>query len=83
MRAVARDAIDRRPPQRIATAFHRAVAAMIVAVCRRLRDAGAGDVVGLTGGVFQNAALVSLACGALGRAGFDVLVHERVPANDG
>ncbi|MFM8803946.1 MAG: Sua5/YciO/YrdC/YwlC family protein, partial [Planctomycetia bacterium] len=83
VRAIARDAIDRRPPQRIATAFHRGFAAMIVAVCRRLRDAGAGDVVGLTGGVFQNAVLVSLACKALGRAGFEVLVHERVPANDG
>jgi hydrogenase maturation protein HypF len=83
VRAVARDAIDRILPQRIATAFHQAVAAMIVAVCRRLRDAGAGDVVGLTGGVFQNAVLVSLACTALGRAGFEVLVHEQVPANDG
>jgi hydrogenase maturation protein HypF len=39
--------------------------------------------VGLTGGVFQNAVLATFALDALQREGFEVLVHERVPANDG
>jgi hydrogenase maturation protein HypF len=83
VRAVARDSRDRRPPQRIATGFHHAVARMIADVCRRLRAGGAGNVVGLTGGVFQNAVLLTLAGDALVSEGFEVLVHERVPANDG
>jgi hydrogenase maturation protein HypF len=83
VRAVARDAIDRRPPEQIATGFHHAVARMIADVCVRLRAGGGGSVVGLTGGVFQNAALLARACDALRREGFEVLVHERVPPNDG
>jgi hydrogenase maturation protein HypF len=56
---------------------------MIAAVWARLRGRGAGQVVGLTGGVFQNALLTRLAVAALERAGCDVLLHERVPCNDG
>ncbi|NPB06791.1 MAG: carbamoyltransferase HypF [Aquificae bacterium] len=37
----------------------------------------------LTGGVMQNAPLVSLLREELERAGAEVFVHERVPANDG
>lgn len=67
----------------IAARFHRGVAEMIARVCGRLRSEGAGNVVGLTGGVFQNALLMQRAVDELHRAGFEVLCHERVPANDG
>jgi hydrogenase maturation protein HypF len=40
-------------------------------------------VVGLTGGVFQNALLTELTAAALGRAGFEVAIHRLVPPNDG
>jgi hydrogenase maturation protein HypF len=71
------------PAAVISGRFHRGVAEMIAAVCDRLRGRGAGQVVGLTGGVFQNALLTRLAVAALDRAGCDVLLHERVPCNDG
>ena len=63
--------------------FHRGVATMIADVCGRLRERGAGRVVGLTGGVFQNATLAGLAADALRTIGCDVLLHDRVPCNDG
>jgi hydrogenase maturation protein HypF len=39
--------------------------------------------VGLTGGVFQNRRLTELATQGLAAKGFRVLLHERIPCNDG
>ena len=83
VQAVAADATAGLPPGVIAARFHAAVASMIADVCTRLRAQGAGETVGLTGGVFQNALLVQMAIDELHRVGFEVLVHQRVPANDG
>jgi hydrogenase maturation protein HypF len=46
------------------------------------RRSGIG-VVGLSGGVFQNALLVRLARTMLAGSDFDVLTHRVVPPNDG
>lgn len=67
----------------IAAGFHDATARMIADTCRLLRDRGAARVVGLTGGVFQNAVLVERTLDGLHRAGFEVLTHRAVPPNDG
>jgi hydrogenase maturation protein HypF len=83
VREIAADAIAGVSAQAIAARFHRGVAKMIAEACTRLRAEGAGNVAGLTGGVFQNALLVRQAIEELHRAGFEVLCHERVPANDG
>ena len=83
VRGIAGDAINGLPPSSIAARFHEAVAMMIVDVCRLLRARGGGGTVGLTGGVFQNAVLLERAIHALHDAGFEVLFHQRVPANDG
>lgn len=64
---------------RIASRFHRTLAAMIGAVgewCGLRR-------VALAGGCFQNAVLVSLAAGELRRRGFEVHTARRIPPNDG
>jgi hydrogenase maturation protein HypF len=63
----------------LAAAFHRGLAAGIVAVARQ---AGAGTVA-LSGGCFQNVLLLDLAAGALRDAGFRVLLHRELPPNDG
>ena len=83
VRAIVDDVMAGLPPAVISARFHHAVADMIADVCGRLRSRGAGETVGLTGGVFQNAVLVRLALDALHHSGFDVLCHGRVPANDG
>jgi hydrogenase maturation protein HypF len=82
-RAIVDDAVAATPAALVAARFHRAVAAMMVDVCSRIRDATGIGTVGLTGGVFQNALLVRLAVVALRDAGFEVILHDRVPPNDG
>jgi hydrogenase maturation protein HypF len=66
-----------------ALAFHRALADAVAAVAEQTAAAREVTTVGLTGGVFQNALLTQLTTRALADRGFEVLVHRRVPPNDG
>ena len=67
----------------IAARFHNGVAALIEAGCLLLRDAHGLDTVALSGGVFQNVLLLEQAVSRLEGRGFRVLLHSRVPCNDG
>jgi hydrogenase maturation protein HypF len=67
----------------VAARFHDAVAEALVAVCVRLRDAGMGSTVALSGGVFQNVRLLRATLARLGARGFTTLVQRAVPSNDG
>lgn len=67
----------------IAARFHNSLSAAIVEGCRWLRETDGLDVVVLSGGCFQNRRLLTSSRTALGRAGFRVLGHHRVPCNDG
>jgi hydrogenase maturation protein HypF len=51
--------------------------------CERIRAHEKINRVVLSGGVFQNIFLLSLAFDGLSHSGFEVIVHHRVPANDG
>jgi hydrogenase maturation protein HypF len=55
----------------------------VVAGAVRLRETTGLTTVALSGGVFQNLLLLERAVGGLEAAGFAVLVHHRVPPNDG
>jgi hydrogenase maturation protein HypF len=67
----------------IAARFHNGVAAAISRVCAELRDRTGLGTVALSGGVFQNLLLTERVAGQLADRGFRVLVHHRVPCNDG
>jgi hydrogenase maturation protein HypF len=67
----------------IAARFHNAVGALVVAGAVRIRETTGLTVVALSGGVFQNLLLLERAVSGLEAAGFEVLVHHRVPPNDG
>jgi hydrogenase maturation protein HypF len=54
-----------------------------VDACARLRDRTGLAVVALSGGVFQNALLQGRVAHGLEAAGFGVLTHAALPANDG
>ncbi len=66
-----------------AGAVHAALAAAIVDVAERLRNETGVQLVGLTGGVFQNRRLSELACARLLACGFEVLLPQQIPCNDG
>jgi hydrogenase maturation protein HypF len=67
----------------IAARFHETVAAFTVEACRRIGDEGGQSEVVLTGGVMQNALLVSRLLELLPAAGLRPHIHKGVPANDG
>jgi hydrogenase maturation protein HypF len=83
VRAAADDLAAGLPVPVIAARFHNGVAAAIVTVCARLREQTGLGVAALSGGVFQNLLLTSQVVTGLTDAGFRVLVHGRVPCNDG
>ncbi len=67
----------------IAARFHHGVAAAVEDVCAALRRQTGLGTVALSGGVFQNLLLLDEVTARLERQGLEVLVHSRVPCNDG
>jgi hydrogenase maturation protein HypF len=63
--------------------FHSTLVEIVAAVCTRLRAETGLSVVVLSGGVFLNALLVCETLERLGRDGFRVYRHQRVPPSDG
>jgi hydrogenase maturation protein HypF len=71
------------PRQDIAAGFHEAVANWAVSISRLARERRNLNLVGLSGGVFQNMILLKRTVDLLRRSGFQVVVHRAVPPNDG
>jgi len=67
----------------VAARFHQGMARVVVDACELLRERTGVATVALSGGVFQNLLLSEAAVAALSGRGFRVLVHGRVPPNDG
>ena len=67
----------------MAARFHNGVAALIRDGCVLAREHTGLNTVALSGGVFQNKRLLAGAVPLLQAAGFTVLTHALVPANDG
>ncbi len=78
-----RSVLDGVPPRTVSAVFHHAVARLVRDVVRLLRQDEGVQTVGLTGGVFQNAVMTTQCRRLLGADGVEVLVHRRVPPNDG
>jgi hydrogenase maturation protein HypF len=83
VRAVADDLAAGTSTNVIAARFHNGVADLITQVCVLLRERHGLSDVALSGGVFQNLLLLHAAVGKLEQHGIRVLVHSRVPCNDG
>jgi len=83
VQAVIDDLAAGTAPEVIAARFHHGVAALIEAGCLLMRDRHGLDTVALSGGVFQNLLLLGRTVTRLEARGFRVLVHSRVPCNDG
>jgi hydrogenase maturation protein HypF len=83
VRAVVEDLARATAVPVLAARFHNALADVVLAACLRLRDLHGLSTVALSGGVFQNALLLCRCLDRLEGAGFTVLTHRLVPANDG
>ncbi|MCX7184698.1 MAG: carbamoyltransferase HypF [Nitrosospira sp.] len=71
------------PVAQRALQFHLSLAHAIVAQARRMQALTPFDLVGLSGGVFQNKLLAELAVAQLAAAGFTAHLPQSVPCNDG
>ena len=67
----------------ISRRFHGALVAVFTRVAEEARRREKINVVALSGGVFQNRLLLEGMNASLGRAGFKVLMHTKLPCNDG
>ncbi|HSR47410.1 MAG TPA: carbamoyltransferase HypF [Anaerolineales bacterium] len=83
IRAIVQDLRRGLAPGRIAARFHHAVAGMVSEEAQAARRKTGVRRVALSGGVWQNVYLLSRVVDRLERAGFEVHLHRRVPANDG
>ncbi len=67
----------------ISAKFHNTIVALVVDCCIAMRKISGIETVALSGGVWQNMTLLGKTYQNLEKDGFTVLIHERVPANDG
>lgn len=81
--AVADDLRAGTAPGVVSARFHNAVARVVAEGCARVREESGLSTVALSGGVFQNVLLLERATALLEERGFQVLLHRRVPPNDG
>jgi hydrogenase maturation protein HypF len=68
---------------RISARFHNGLVELSRQVCARMRSTTGIDEVALSGGVWQNMALLERTVQSLRKDGFNVLFHHQIPANDG
>jgi hydrogenase maturation protein HypF len=83
IRAVTDDLLRGTAVPVLAARFHNALADVVLEVCGQLREQHGLETVALSGGVFQNALLVTRCLDRLEGQGFTVLTHRQVPPNDG
>jgi hydrogenase maturation protein HypF len=71
------------PLGQMAARFHNGVAAMVVQVAGQMRREFGVSEVALSGGVWQNVTLLTLAVKLMEADGLTVYTHREVPPNDG
>jgi hydrogenase maturation protein HypF len=81
--AVAEDVLNEMPISVISAKFHNAVANLILNLSFKMRKKFALNQVALSGGCFQNVALLQKAITLLTANDFEVFTHRKVPPNDG
>ncbi|MBW2709200.1 MAG: carbamoyltransferase HypF, partial [Deltaproteobacteria bacterium] len=83
IRGVVTDLLEGEGPDVISRRFHNTLIKMLHQICVTVRTESRIEQVALSGGAFQNEALLSGVTKALSADGFEVWSQEKVPANDG
>ncbi len=81
--ALIADVLTGQPVPHISARFHNGLAEMVRDVCASIRVETGASRVALSGGVWQNVTLLLKTIPLLQKAGFQVYIHHKVPANDG
>jgi len=80
---VVTDCINRVPAAVISSRFHNTLTRLFAGLCHEIRSETGLDRVVMSGGVFQNATLLTALSATLAKMGFKVYSQKLVPANDG
>lgn len=72
-----------KPVRQVSARFHNSLAHLVRDVCASLRVETGVSKVALSGGVWQNVTLLLKTIPLLQKAGFQVYIHHKIPANDG
>jgi hydrogenase maturation protein HypF len=83
IKRLAADILNGRSESTVAAKFHNSVAGLICDVLVKTSERHGIDLVGLTGGCFQNKLLTERTARLLENAGLTVMLHRDVPPNDG
>ena len=83
VRALAADVRKGAPAALISAKFHNTLVRLFSDLCERVRAVYGLNRVVLSGGVFQNARLLTGLSRALADGGFEVFCHRLMPTNDG
>jgi hydrogenase maturation protein HypF len=68
---------------KISARFHRTLVEVFVSLVELAREKTGVNVVGLSGGVYQNTLFNRLIQKRLSEKGYEVLIHSQIPPNDG
>jgi len=68
---------------KISARFHNSLVRLLTAACEQLREQTGLELVALSGGVFQNARILTDLKQGLEKLGFEILIHTKTPPNDG
>jgi hydrogenase maturation protein HypF len=80
---IVKDVLAHAPIGAISAKFNNAVADLVLKLSLKLRQSEKLNRVALSGGCFQNVALLKASLKRLRENGFEVLTHRKVPPNDG
>ena len=83
IRAVAKDVLTQISIAKISAKFNNAVADLILRLALIFRERNRLNRVALSGGCFQNVALLRASLRRLRENDFEVFTHRKVPPNDG
>jgi hydrogenase maturation protein HypF len=83
IRVLAAERVAGADSRLLAVRFHHTVSRLITDMCVKIREERGIARVAMSGGVFQNRILLEETVPALVKAGFEVLLNEKVPPNDG
>lgn len=83
IRSIIEDIHRAVPVSIIAARFHNSIASMLLDICLDMRERFGTSTVVLSGGVWQNMVLLAKTVSVLRASGLEVLLHRKVPSNDG